>query len=134
MADLKSHGAQAMGFDQDKTAHHFQLLRDGGRVEVRAKDPKDQTSIVQIRHHLRMQAQKFAHGDFGAPELTHGRVPPGVPAMQKLRSEIKYQFEQTLYGGKLRISSSSPAAVDAVHQFLKFQIEDHQTGDSTQVR
>ena len=38
-ADVKKHGAEAMGFDQDKTTHHFRLHHDGGAVEVQAKEP-----------------------------------------------------------------------------------------------
>jgi TusA-related sulfurtransferase len=59
----------------------------------------------------------------------HGQVPPGVPTMQKMKDEIRYQFRKSPQGGKLRISSSKPAAVEAIHQFLKFQIQSHQTGD-----
>jgi hypothetical protein len=131
MADMKEHGAAAMGFDQDKTAHHFFLRKDGGVITVRAKNPKDALSISQIQHHLALQAGKFSRGDFGAPEQTHSRVPPGVPAMQEMKDEIRYQFRKSRQGGKLRISSSNPTAIEAIHRFLKFQIQEHQTGDRT---
>jgi len=78
-----------------------------------------------------LQAGNFSRGDFGAPEHTHGQVPPGVPTMQKMKDKIRYQFRKSPQGGKLRISSSNSSAVEAVHQFLKFQIQEHQTGDPT---
>ena len=131
MADMKEHGAAAMGFDQDKTAHHFFLRKDGGVITVRAKNPKDALSISQIQHHLALQAGNFSRGDFGAPEQTHSQVPPGVPTMQKMKDEIRYQFRKSRQGGKLRISSSNPTAIEAIHRFLKFQIQEHQTGDRT---
>ncbi|HKB78835.1 MAG TPA: hypothetical protein VKH35_03885, partial [Thermoanaerobaculia bacterium] len=34
-------GAMGMGFDQQKTTHHFILLESGGRIEVTAKDAAD---------------------------------------------------------------------------------------------
>ena len=134
MAEVNRHGAEAMGFDQQKTAHHFRLLKDGGVVEVSAKNADDKGSIEQIRGHLKMQAEKFSHGDFAAPEHTHGRIPPGAEVMKQMSSEIKYAYESKSQGGVLRISSSSPRAIDAIHEFLRFQIQDHETGDSLDVR
>ncbi|HYL14798.1 MAG TPA: hypothetical protein VEV41_17275 [Terriglobales bacterium] len=134
MADLSKHGAEAMGFDQDKTVHHFRLRQDGGVVQVQAKDPTDVVSIAQIQHHLGLQKEKFSLGDFGAPEHTHGQVPPGVPTMKKLKSQIRYEFRKTSQGGTLSISSSNPAAVEAIQQFLRFQIQEHKTGDPINVQ
>ena len=133
MAELNKHGAEAMGFDQDKTTHHFRLYKDGGAVEVQAKDPADTASIGQIRDHLKQQAKKFAAGDFGAPQHTHGQVPSGVETMTRLRSKIRYEFESMEQGCRLRITTADAQALAAVHQFLRFQIEDHATGDKTSV-
>ncbi|HYN14449.1 MAG TPA: hypothetical protein VES66_01500 [Terriglobales bacterium] len=133
MADVKKHGAEAMGFDQDKTTHHFRLYKDGGAVEVQANDSADTASIGQIRDHLKQQAKKFAVGDFAAPQHTHGQVPPGVDTMTRLRSKIQYEFQPTERGGRLRITTADAQALAAVHDFLRFQIEDHRTGDKTSV-
>jgi hypothetical protein len=65
--------------------------------------------------------------------LIHDQVPPGVPVLQKLKSEIKYRFEKTGRGGRVRISTKNAEALQAVHEFLRFQISDHQTGDATTV-
>jgi len=133
MADVKQHGAEAMGFDQDKTTHHFRLYKDGGAVEVQANDPADTASISQIRDHLKEQAKRFAAGVFTAPQHTHGQVPPGVDRMTRLRSKIQYEFQPTERGGRLRITTADAQAIAAVHDFLRFQIEDHATGDKTSV-
>jgi len=133
MADLTKHGAEAMGFDQGKTTHHFRLYKDGGAVEVQANDPADTASIGQIRDHLKQQAKKFAAGDFGAPQHTHGQVPPGVETMTRLRSKIQYDFQSTERGGRLRITTTDEQALAAVHDFLRFQIKDHETGDKTSI-
>jgi hypothetical protein len=59
----------------------------------------------------------------------HGTTPPGVPTMKKLHSEIRYQYQQTDTGGKIAIDTTNPKALKAVHEFLRFQISEHQTGD-----
>lgn len=134
IAEVNRHGAEAMGFDQQKTEHHFRLFKDGGVVEVSARNADDKGSIEQIRDHLKMQAEKFSHGDFAAPEHTHGQVPPGAEVMKQMSSEIKYAYESKPQGGTMRISASSPKTIDAIHDFLRFQIQDHETGDSLDVR
>ena len=122
-----------MGFDHLKTTHHFRLLPDGGAIEVDANDANDAASRDQIRQHLTHIAGLFADGNFNAPMLIHGREPDGVPAMQRLKAEIKYQYEETPNGGRVRISTGNPEALKSVHDFLRFQISDHQTGDPTEV-
>ena len=132
--DVKQHGAEAMGFDQDKTTHHFVLTKAGGYVQATANSAKDAKSIAQIRTHLQEQQKKFAAGDFGAPEHTHGRVPPGVPTMQKLKAQMRYDYQEIDRGARLHLSSANLQAVSAIHDFLRFQISDHHTGDSTSIQ
>lgn len=126
-------GDHVMGFSHEKTTHHFRLYADGGAIEVTANDPKDNEGRDQIRMHLSHIAKMFAAGDFNAPMLIHDRVPPGVPAMQRLDADIGYRYEDIANGGRVRISTKNKEAVAAIHDFLKFQIADHRTGDSTDV-
>jgi hypothetical protein len=42
-----------------------------------------------------------------------------------------YSFEELPDGGKVRVKKSDHDALNAIHDFLNFQIEDHQTGDKT---
>jgi hypothetical protein len=123
-----------MGFSHLKTTHHFRLTSRGGSVEVLANDPNDSTSRDQIRAHLQQISKAFKNGDFSAPQMTHGRVPPGVPAMQRLKSEINYKYEEKKAGGIVLISTANPEALKAVHEFLRFQIDDHKTGDPKTVQ
>ena len=103
-------------------------------IDVAANDPQDTETRDQIRGHLTHIAQMFADGNFNAPMLIHEQTPPGVPTMQKLKSEIKYTFEQTEHGARILIKTGNSEALAAVHDFLKFQIEDHKTGDSVDVK
>jgi hypothetical protein len=43
------------------------------------------------------------------------------------------RFEGLPAGGRVRIKAKSDETLKAVHDFLRFQIEDHHTGDSTEV-
>jgi hypothetical protein len=132
-AGVEARGDHAMGFDHRKTTHHFLLRQDGGVIEVTANDPADAASRDAIRMHLAHIAVMFSKGDFSAPMFIHDRVPPGVPAMKKRRTAIHYAFEDVPRGGRVRIRTTDPAAIAAVHEFLRFQIEDHHTGDSRKV-
>lgn len=134
MAEMKKRGNAAMGFDQDKTAHHFLLARDGGSIEVGARAADDEQSRQQIRTHLREISEAFGRGDFEKPLATHGEMPPGVGTMQQLKGAITYTFEETEQGGRVRIRTSDAKALAAVHEFLRYQIKEHATGDPTTVK
>jgi uncharacterized protein (DUF2249 family) len=47
---------------------------------------------------------------------------------------ISYTFQSTDRGGQVRIMTHDPEALKAIHEFLEFQIQDHRTGDSTEVK
>lgn len=126
-------GDHVMGFSHEKTKHTFRLYEDGGAVEVRANDAKDAESVAAIREHLQVIAKDFTSGDFAKPKEIHDRVPDGVPAMKELGSRITYSYEELDGGARVRIRTSDARGVEAVHQFLRFQIEDHGTGDATTV-
>ena len=127
--DVNRRGDVAMGFSHMKTTHHFRLSSSGGSIEVQVNDPKDSASRAQIQQHLEQLPQSFRAGNFSAPMETHGRTPPGVTTLQQLKSDINYTYVPTDLGGKVLISTANPKAVEAVHAFLRFQIEDHRTGD-----
>ena len=132
-ADVNKRGDQAMGFSHEKTTHHFRLKPNGGTIEVTANDPNDGASRDQIRHHLAHVAEQFSKGDFSLPMFTHGEAPPGTAEMTRLKEDIKYTFEAIDRGGRVLISSDNTEAIDAIHEFLRFQIKDHKTGDSLDV-
>jgi hypothetical protein len=128
-ADMKRHGDAAMGFDQDKTTHHFTMSADGGAIVVTANDPADKASVDQVRHHLQEIAAAFKQGDFGKPFATHGELPPGVPEMQRLQGVIAYTYAEDPAGGRVRISTTNTDAIRAIHDFLAYQVQEHKTGD-----
>ena len=76
-------------------------------------------------------AGAFSNGNFEMPMFIHGQVPPGVPTMKRLHAQITYVVEDTERGARVVIRTTNPDALKAIHSFLKFQISDHRTGDST---
>ena len=126
-------GDHVMGFSHDKATHHFRLYPDGGGIEVESNDAQDTATRDEIRMHFAHIVKMFAAGDFSAPMLIHAQNPPGSAAMKKLREQIQYKLENTDQGARIRITSKNAEAVQAVHEFLRFQIKDHETGDSVEV-
>jgi hypothetical protein len=132
-AQMNARGDHVMGFSHEKTTHHFRLYDDGGLIQVEANDPNDTESRDQIQMHLQHIAGMFAAGDFQAPMLIHDRTPPGVPTLKKLKAAVEYRFQKSERGASIRITTRNAEALKALHQFLRFQITDHQTGDTVEI-
>jgi hypothetical protein len=126
---MEHRGDQTMGFSHEKTTHHFAIRDNGGSIEVEANDPNDSASRDLIRQHLTHIARMFTAGNFEAPMFIHGQTPPGVPTMQRLKKKIHYDFEETNKGARVVITTKNSRAIAAIHEFLKFQIGEHHTGD-----
>ena len=128
--DVDQHGDAVMGFSHHAAKHTFRLLADGGAIEIRGADPK---TVEAIRTHLIEISKSFAAGDFAKPKAIHDRLPDGAAEMKVLRDSIAYRYEEIESGGRVRIVTSDPKALDAIHRFLRFQISEHHTGDPTDV-
>lgn len=128
-AAVDARGATVMGFDQKTTTHHFVLTKDGGRIEVTAKTATDTAAIGQIRAHLNQLVPMFRAGNFASPQAIHATTPPGVEVMKRAGPAITYTYDVLPLGGQVHIATPDPAALAAVHAFLRFQIRDHRTGD-----
>ena len=133
-ADVEKQGDEAMGFPHDKTTHHFRLYSDGGAIEVTVNDSKDSQNMQAIRSHLTHIVTMFANGDFSTPMFVHSQIPPGVTEMKDKRAVISYSFEELPDGGRVRIKTVDHDALNAIHDFLTFQIEDHHTADTANIR
>ena len=118
-----------MGFSQRTTTHHFLLTDNGGVIQVTANDAKDSDQISMIQMHLRHIAEMFSEGNFSIPHFVHDQTPPGVDTMKRLQKSIRYSAETLDNGARVKIETPSPEAIAAIHDFLRFQIKDHETGD-----
>jgi hypothetical protein len=127
--ELEKRGAAAMGFDQESTIHHFRLSPAGGSIEVAANDPADLAGRDQIRAHLRAITADFADGNFDKPFAIHGEAPPGVARMHVRKRTLAFTYEDRPGGGAVRITTKDAKTRRAVHDFLRYQIREHATGD-----
>jgi hypothetical protein len=133
-AEMRRRGAASMGFDQDATTHHFVLTSTGGYIQVQVNKPTDGANRDAIRTHLRAIADEFASGDFSKPLMTHAETPPGVQAMTRSKAAISFAFEEIETGGRVKITTADVTALKAVHDFLRYQIREHATGDRLDVQ
>lgn len=128
------HAAQVMGFDQEKTVHHFRLYADGGSVEVAVKDASNTTDRDAIHSHLPHIASMFGGGDFKAPMLVHDSTNvPGTATLARLKDRITYTYVESPTGGRVDIVTTDETALGALHEFLRYQIREHRTGDPVTV-
>jgi hypothetical protein len=121
---LQSRGESAMGVDQYTSAHRFEPLPDGGRIELQ-RDSSDRAGVETIRAHMRDIADRFSRGDFTIPGFVHAREVPGTRVMAERKGQITYEAHELPGGGEVRIRATDPVAVNAVHDFLAFQRSDH---------
>ena len=60
-------------------------------------------------------------------------VPPGVTTMKLLKEKIHFKYSGTDAGGRVSVMSDDAVARAAIHDFLRFQITDHRTGDPLEI-
>jgi hypothetical protein len=123
-ASMQTRGEAAMGVDQYTSAHQFEDLPDGGRIELQ-RDSTDSAGVAEIRAHLQSIAKAFAQGDFQVPGFVHAGEVPGTMVMRERQDRITYVFHPLPGGGEVRIGTADTTAVRAVHNFLAFQRGEH---------
>jgi hypothetical protein len=121
---LQARGHVAMGVDQYSSSHRFESLPDGGRITLQ-RATADSAGVAQIRSHMRLIARAFSRGDFAIPGFVHDGSVPGTTVMVARKSRIRYTADTVPGGGQVRLWTTDPAAIDAIHEFLAFQRHDH---------
>ena len=123
-ADLQRRGAQVMGVDQYRSAHRFDALPDGGRIELQSLTG-DTADVARIRRHFRDIQEAFIAGDFSGPFEVHAGTVPGTDLMASREDRIRYTRRDLPRGAELRLTTTDPEVVRAIHEFLAFQRGDH---------
>lgn len=57
------------------------------------------------------------------------RTCPGRPFSPSKMDKVAYRYRDTGMGGRVDIVTKDADALAAVHEFLAYQIKEHQTGD-----
>lgn len=128
---LQNRGQAVMGVDQYTSAHQFESLGNGGRIELQ-REVDDSAGVSQIRRHLKEISVAFRAGDFRLPGMVHAMKVPGTDVMAAKKNAIRYEFRELPRGGEVRIITDDAEAIQAVHDFLAFQRSDHRTGENHQ--
>ncbi|HYY35506.1 MAG TPA: hypothetical protein VE867_03945 [Candidatus Binatia bacterium] len=123
-------GNNAMELNQEKMINHFKLLPNGGAIEITANEPSDIATRDAIRQHVAKIAAMFAEGNFRIPTFVHHQRLPSVEAMTRLKNKISYTAANLPNGAQVLITTENPEALNAVHDFLRLQIQEHKTSDS----
>lgn len=97
-------------------SRHFALNTQGGVIGIEASNLDDPVAADEIREQLAQLART------------------GVTELQRFRADIDYVYMPTAGGGELRIESRNDEALNAIHEYLRLQIRELQTGDSEDIR
>jgi hypothetical protein len=54
--------------------------------------------------------------------------------MTLLKGDLHWSLQEIPRGARITITADNKEALDAIHDFLRFQIADHGTGECTAVR
>ncbi len=126
---LLSRISKVSGFDTERVQRHFYVLKNGGAVEVTARDINDEQTIKAIRAFLKKEADLLTKGSMETVIAMYGKVPDSAPALKKLRDEINFAMAPTDNGAVIRMFTVNPQAKAAIYDYLRFQIDQLKTGD-----
>jgi hypothetical protein len=123
-AELQRRGAVVMGVDQYRSAHRFDALPDGGRIELQSLTG-DSADVAGIRQHFRDIEAAFGAGDFSKPFEVHAGPVPGTGLMKARKDRIRCLRRDLPSGAELHLITDDADLVRAIHAFLAFQRGDH---------
>src|SRR5262249_40896130 len=91
------------------TAKRVFLDKEGGIIEVRAAHTEDKATREAVRQELQTEARSHS-------------LKPATPAMDEHKNDIRYKYEKTNRGGRIRIVTNNQDALKAVQEFLRTQM------------
>jgi len=118
-----SHGV--MPFDAAKTLHVFRMTEAGGVERVIVRDPGNADQIPLVRQHLRKEAERFQHGDYGDPATLHGAGMPGLAELERGARRIKVSYADRPDGGEITFSTTDRHLLTSIHRWFGAQLSEH---------
>lgn len=125
MTKMMERGNIAMGFNQNKIAHHFAVIPNGGSITITSLNSNDTQTINQIRTHIMNIQKDFSEGNFTKPLFIHAQEVPGTDVMTKKKDLIKYNILELRNGSNLVLTTNDEELMDAISQFMKYQATAH---------
>ena len=98
----------------DLTVERYFLDKEGGTIQVEAARAGDKETRDTVRQLLQEEARQG--------------VMLATPALQEHQKEIRYRFEKTTRGGRIRITATGREALLAVQDFLRSRMSKPASG------
>ncbi len=95
---------------RERSFQRYLLSKEGGAIEVETILPNDKETRDAVRKQLQEEARNG--------------ITRATSAMQQHKKEIRYRYEETVRGGRIRISAKTLGAILAVQDFLRLQMSD----------
>src|SRR5688500_13559497 len=112
--------AQVTHQQHQAASHQFQMLPNGGSIEIQAADA---AGVAHVREHLAEVTAAFSAKEPLAELVDHVRCMPGGATMLAKRSTLTLAYRELPRGAELRITTADADALKAVHEFITFQRE-----------
>lgn len=128
--EMNARFSRVLGVSVEKIVLHFYLVKNGGVIDLTAKDPKDAITVNAIQKYLQNQKELWEKGKESAVTDIHEKPPESAATMRKLRNDITFYAAKTDNGGDLRMFSINEQARVAIQDYMRFEITEHKTGDS----
>jgi hypothetical protein len=107
---------QNAGSPHQHPAHVISILADGGSMAVRGATG-DAEQLTHVRQHLQQLTTALTTGHLASP--AHLQCVPGAAEIATERASITYVYTELPAGAELRMLTANPAALAAIHAFLK---------------
>ncbi len=124
------YGSDAIKLNREKVTYGFKLLPNGGAIEITSNDPSDVATRDAVRQHVAKIATMLEEGNFSIGPPINDQKTPGVDTMQRLKGRLYYAPENLPNGGRVQITTENSEALKAIHEFVRFQIQEHKRGES----
>jgi len=100
-------------------------------------DPSDADTRKAVRGYVQRVSQLMVLGDLTRLREQFGEGVPGLERIAEARQRkatITVRSSTPDEGSEIVFTTADPLALEGLHAFLRFQIADLNTGDSTEVR
>lgn len=114
-----------MPFSMAKTIHVFNMTEMGGIEQVLVRDDKDTDQVALIRQHLKHEAMRFQHGNYGDPAKLHGKNMLGIHELEANASEVHIRYSDIKNGGQITFETKSLKMLTAIHRWFGAQLSEH---------
>jgi hypothetical protein len=125
MTKMMERGNIAMGFNQNKIAHHFAVTPNGGNITITSLNSNETQTINQIKTHIMDIQKDFSEGNFTKPFFIHAQEVPGTDVMTEKKDLIKYNTLELRNGSSLVLTTNDKELINAISQFMKYQATAH---------